>query len=128
MNDLAFRLLRNRPFRGATGVLSLTTVGAKSGRSRRTTVSYFPDGNQAWLIVGSAGGASWHPAWVYNLARNPDQVWIEMGSRKLKVKPESLTGERRADAWRRITMAAPDFKKYEVSTDREMPVVRLTPA
>jgi deazaflavin-dependent oxidoreductase (nitroreductase family) len=127
-NDLAFRFLRNRQFRGADGVLSLTTVGARSGRERHSTVAYFPDGDQAWLIVASAGGAAWHPAWLYNLARHPDQVWAQIGSRKMKVIPESLTGERRAEAWMRITTQAPGFKAYETSTDREIPVVRLTVA
>jgi deazaflavin-dependent oxidoreductase (nitroreductase family) len=126
-NNLSFRFFRSRPFRGAPGVLSLSTVGAKSGKPRRATVSYFKDGDQAWLIVASAGGASWHPAWLYNLARHPDQVWVEIGSKRFKVKPELLTGERRAEAWQRITTQAPGFKAYETSTDREIPVVRLTP-
>jgi deazaflavin-dependent oxidoreductase (nitroreductase family) len=127
MNDIMFRIYRNRPFQGGS-VLSLTTVGARSGQPRRSTVMYFRDGDNAWLVVGSAGGAAAHPAWIYNLAKHPDQVWIEVGSKKLKVTPESLTGEARAKAWQRIVTESPGFASYEIKTDREIPVVRLTQA
>jgi deazaflavin-dependent oxidoreductase (nitroreductase family) len=65
----------------------LTTVGARSGAQRRSLLGYFPDGENAWIIVGSAGGAAKHPAWIFNLAKHPDQVWVEMGNRKIKVAP-----------------------------------------
>jgi deazaflavin-dependent oxidoreductase (nitroreductase family) len=127
MNDTIFRIFRNRLFNGGS-LLSLTTVGARSGQQRRSTVMYFPDGDNAWLVVGSAGGAAAHPAWIYNLAKHPDQVWIQIGSRKLHVTPESLTSEARSKAWQRITSQVPSFAGYEIKTDRELPVVRLTPA
>ena len=127
LNDVMFRLYRNRRFRGAH-LLSLTTIGARSGQPRRTTVAYFPDGDDAWLVVASAGGTATHPAWLFNLARHPDQVWVELGHRKLKVRAETLKGDERARAWRRITAQAPGFASYETSTDREIPVIRLTAA
>jgi deazaflavin-dependent oxidoreductase (nitroreductase family) len=125
INDTTFKYFRNRKFQGGH-VLSLSTLGAKSGKPRRATVMYFPDGDNAWLIVGSAGGASWHPGWVYNLAKYPDQVWVEIGNRKIKVRPQSLSGEERAAAYRRVVAQAPSFGPYETSTDRELPVIRLT--
>jgi deazaflavin-dependent oxidoreductase (nitroreductase family) len=125
MNDTVFRLFRNRRFAG-NRILSLTTVGARSGQTRRNNVAYFDDGDDAWLVVGSAGGAATHPAWVFNLARHPDQVWIEIGQRKVRVTPRSLTGQERADAWRRIIAESPGFASYETRTDREIPVIRLT--
>src|SRR4051812_1414465 len=67
-------------------ILNLTTTGAKSGKERRVPLGWFPDGDNAWLIVGSAGGAAKHPAWVYNLARNPDKIWIEVDNRKIHVQ------------------------------------------
>src|SRR5262245_15770107 len=63
-NDMAYRFLRNRPFRGATGVLSLNTVGARSGQPRHSTVAYFDDSPNGWLIVASGGGTATHPAWL----------------------------------------------------------------
>jgi deazaflavin-dependent oxidoreductase (nitroreductase family) len=128
-NDTIFRIFRNRRFMGAK-VLMLTTVGAHSGQKRRTTLGYFgdPAEQNAWIIVGSAAGAAKHPAWIYNLAKHPDQVWVEIGDQKLKVTPQTLTGEEREAAWRRIVAQAPNYADYETKTDRVIPLVRLTPA
>src|SRR5579859_6312014 len=78
-------------------LLYLTTVGAKNGEKRQSTVSRFPDGDDAWLVVASAGGMVSNPAWYHNIAAHPDQVWIEVGGRKLHVTPPA-TGRRRARA------------------------------
>jgi deazaflavin-dependent oxidoreductase (nitroreductase family) len=126
-NATIFRIFRNRPFNGGR-LLMLTTVGARSGQERRSTLGYFPDGNNAWLILGSAGGAANHPAWVYNLAKHPDQVWIELADRKLKVKPETLKGPERDRAWKQVVAVAPGYAGYETKTDRQIPVIRLTPS
>jgi deazaflavin-dependent oxidoreductase (nitroreductase family) len=107
-------------------LLYLTTVGAKSGQPRTAVVMPFPDGDDAWLIVASRGGSADHPAWLYNLARHPDQVEIEFDGRKIPVTPRRLTGDERAVAWARITTERPNFGSYEEKTDREIPVIRLT--
>ncbi len=124
-NDMAFRLLKARPFRGAPGVLSLQTIGAKSGQPRRNTLAYFHDTDTSWLIVASGGGTATHPAWLYNLAKHPDQVSIEIRGKRLKVTPETLKPAERQAAWQRIISQAPAFKSYETTTDREIPVIRL---
>jgi deazaflavin-dependent oxidoreductase (nitroreductase family) len=126
MNDVMFRLFRNRPFQGGGHLLALTTVGARSGQERRSTVMYFPDTDKSWLIVASAGGAAAHPAWFLNLAKNPDKVRVEIGNRKVQVTPETLKGEERARAWQRVVALSPGFGGYESKTDREIPVIRLT--
>jgi deazaflavin-dependent oxidoreductase (nitroreductase family) len=125
INGIVFRLFRNRSFNGGR-VLMLTTVGARSGAQRRSLLGCFPDGDNAWIIVGSAGGAARHPAWIFNLAKHPGQVGVEIGNRKIKVDPETLTGDARAQAWRRIVAASPGYGLYEKKTDREIPLVRLT--
>ncbi|HEY6538679.1 MAG TPA: nitroreductase/quinone reductase family protein, partial [Candidatus Dormibacteraeota bacterium] len=59
---------------------------------------------------------------------HPSQIWIEVGQRKLHVSAESLQGTARADALGRIAAIAPRYGHYQEKTDREIPVVRLTPA
>jgi deazaflavin-dependent oxidoreductase (nitroreductase family) len=125
-NDLMFRIFRNRKFQGGN-VLSLKTIGAKTGQERRSTIMYFPEPGGTWLVVGSAGGAISHPAWFLNLAKQPDRVWVEIGNRTYRVRPESLTGADRDAAWQRVVRTAPSFTGYITKTDRELPVVRLTP-
>ena len=135
-----------RPFRGmevsryqnATGpeaktfmgfpVLVLTTIGAKTGQERRTVLGGFPDGENSWLIIASKGGSATNPAWFQNIAVNPDKVWVQIGNRKFRVHCESLTGKAREDAYARVATAAPQYASYPKKTDREIPVLRLTPA
>ena len=125
-NSLMFRVFRNRRFMGFR-VLMLSTIGARSGQLRRTVLGYFDDPGHpdAYIIVGSAAGAAKHPAWFFNLAGHPEQVWIEVGSSKLRVKPEMLEGQEREDAWQRIVAEAPNYAAYPTKTDREIPLVRV---
>ena len=111
--------------RGSADLLLLTTIGARSGEQRTTAVRRFEDGDGRWLIVGSAGGRATQPAWLHNLAAHPDRAWIEIGHDKWKVRPEPIEGAARDEAWKRIVAEAPQFGKYETTTDREIPVVRL---
>jgi deazaflavin-dependent oxidoreductase (nitroreductase family) len=62
-------------------LLYLTTVGAKSGQKRVSPVARFADGDDAWLVVASNGGAKRNPNWYHNLRAHPDQVWIEVQGR-----------------------------------------------
>ena len=125
LNTWVYRLLRGR---GMESMALLTTVGAKSGQRRTLPLAVFEAGVDTWWIVASKGGAPQHPAWYHNLAKNPGQVELEVGGRKLAVAPESLHGAEREEAWETITRLAPNFGGYAKSTDREIPVVKLTAA
>jgi deazaflavin-dependent oxidoreductase (nitroreductase family) len=107
-------------------LLVLTTVGRKSGAVRESPVRWFPGGDGSWLIVASANGAVGNPAWYYNLAAQPD-VTVVVGGRTVEVTASQLSGAERDEAWARITGAAPRFADYQRKTDRELPVIRLTP-
>jgi deazaflavin-dependent oxidoreductase (nitroreductase family) len=109
-------------------LLFLTTTGKHSGKRRETPLAWFPDGDDAWLIVASASGSASNPAWYYNIAAHPDQVWIELPDRRLRVTPEQLEGARRAECWKRIVQAQPRYASYQEKTDRLLPVIRLVPA
>src|SRR5438093_8506946 len=109
-------------------VLVLTTVGAKSGQERSTVLGGFPDGDNAWLIIASKGGSATHPGWFHNIAANPDKVWAQIGDRKFKARCESLTGKAREDAYERVAAEAKQYASYPKQTDREIRVLRITPA
>lgn len=51
---------------------------------------------------------------------------IDVAGRTVQVHAEQLTGDARDEAWRSITAANARFSQYEASTDRVVPVVRLT--
>jgi deazaflavin-dependent oxidoreductase (nitroreductase family) len=125
LNVPVYRLLARRGL-GGLPLLLLTTVGAKSGQLRRSTLGAFPEGDDAWLVVGSMGGAAEHPAWVHNMAKYPDQVWIEIEGRRLKVAPTLLTGPAWDEAWAQVVARAPNYGRYQDKTDRHIPIIRLT--
>jgi deazaflavin-dependent oxidoreductase (nitroreductase family) len=107
-------------------VVLLTTKGARSGQERTVSLGGFSDGDDRWLIVASKGGAADNPAWFNNMVKHPDEIWLEVGSRKMKVSGDCLTGAEREEALARIAAISPRYGGYQKKTDREIPIVRLT--
>ncbi len=104
----------------------LTTVGAKTGREHTHVLGGFADGDDAWLVVASNGGAATHPHWFVNLAKNPDQVWLEVGNQRIKVRCAVLKGAEREAALAKVAAVASRYAGYQTKTDREIPIIRLT--
>lgn len=129
LSHLVFRMRGDRMRVQGQPLLMLTTVGARTGKRRHSMLARFADPGHpgTWLVVGSGGGSVRHPSWCYNLAKNPDQVWIHVGKQDLKVHPDSLHGSEREEAWKRVVSLAPGYGPYETKTNREIPIIRLTP-
>ena len=108
-------------------LLLLTTTGRKSGQERTSPLGWVSDGNGGWLIAASANGAASIPAWYQNLAAAPDKASIEVNGATVPVSAEQLHGAEREAAWQTLTTAIPRFGGYPEKTDREIPVIRLTP-
>jgi deazaflavin-dependent oxidoreductase (nitroreductase family) len=108
-------------------VLILHTVGRQSGQPRQTPLAWFADDEDVRLIVASGGGSR-HPDWYVNLMAHSDQASIELPDREtVPITPHRLDGADREQAWQRITTAQPRYAKYQSKSDREYPVIRLTP-
>jgi deazaflavin-dependent oxidoreductase (nitroreductase family) len=107
-------------------VVLLTTKGARSGQERTVSLGGFSDGEDAWLVCGTDGGSASHPAWFTNMVQHPDEIWLEVGNRKMKVRGESLTGSEREEQLVRIAAISARYGQYQKKTDREIPIVRLT--
>jgi len=119
-----FRRGRGREIAG-THTLILETRGAKSGQVRQAILGYLEEPPDAWLIIGSASGANWNPAWMYNLANDPDAT-IDFGDgRRVDVRAETVEGADLEAAWKRIEVEAKQYAGYRAKTDRQIPVVRL---
>ena len=102
----------------------LYTTGAKSGERRRSIVTYSRDGDD-YLIAGTNNSRPKNPAWVANIAANPN-VEIEIANEEFPVRGELLRGDDRERAWKQHVEQLPWFGKYEETiTGREIPVVRL---
>ncbi|MFJ5829997.1 nitroreductase/quinone reductase family protein [Streptomyces sp. NPDC093089] len=108
-------------------VLILNTVGSRSGQPRVTPVAWFGDGKDAWLSIASGGGTQ-NPDWYTNLMANPDRATVELpGSAPVKVTPVKLAGEEREAAWKLISTAQPRMIKYQSKSERQYPIVKITP-
>ncbi len=106
-------------------IMLLTTVGRRSGKERTAPLLFLRDG-QNLLIVASQGGMSTHPAWYLNLQANPE-CWAEIGPRKMPMRAERLTDDEKATVWPALCHLYSDFDDYQARTERNIPVLRLTP-
>jgi F420H(2)-dependent quinone reductase len=106
-------------------IILLTTVGAKSGKLRKTPLMRVEhDGEYA--VVASLGGAPRHPVWYYNIVKNK-HVELQDGPDKRDYLAREVTGEEKAVWWERAVAAFPPYADYQEKTDREIPVFVLTP-
>jgi F420H(2)-dependent quinone reductase len=106
-------------------VILLTTIGAKSGKIRKTPLMRVEhDGEYA--VVASLGGAPKNPVWYYNVKKNP-RVELQDGSTTRDYEAREVFGDEKATWWGRAIEAWPDYAEYQEKTDRQIPVFVLTP-
>lgn len=106
-------------------VILLTTVGAKSGKLRKTPLMRVThDGEYA--VVASLGGAPKNPVWYYNIAAHP-RVELQDGTVHGDYDAREVFGDEKALWWQRAVEVWPDYAEYQRKTDREIPVFVLTP-
>ena len=106
-------------------VVIVTNLGASSGKVRKTPVMRVEhDGRYA--MVASKGGAPAHPVWYYNVRANP-RVELQDGPLKQDMVAREVSGEERAEWWKRAVAAYPPYAEYQQRTTREIPVFVLEP-
>ena len=111
--------LRSRP------VIVLTSVGAKTGKLRKTALMRV-EHEGVYAVVASMGGAPKHPVWYYNLKKNP-QVELQDCATKRDYLAREVAGDEKALWWERAVEAWPDYANYQKKTDRQIPVFVLEP-
>jgi F420H(2)-dependent quinone reductase len=107
-------------------VIILTSVGAKSGKLRKTPLMRVEHGGE-YAVVASLGGAPKHPVWYYNLTANP-KAELQDGAVKKEYQAREVHGDERAAWWERAVAAFPDYAGYQERTSRTIPVFVLTPS
>lgn len=105
--------------------LLLTTTGRASGEPYTTPLIYGQDGAN-YAVVASNGGARTHPDWYRNLQAHPD-VEIQVEGEVMPATAHTAEAEERARLWAKMADIWPDYDTYATRTDREIPVVVLTP-
>ena len=105
-------------------IILLTSVGAKTGKLRKTPLMRVEHDGQ-YAVVASQGGAPTHPVWFHNVLKNP-HVELQDGADRADYDAHLAEGEERAIWWERAVAVWPDYAEYQKRTDRQIPVFVLT--
>jgi hypothetical protein len=122
-------------------VILLTTVGAKTGKLRKTPLMRVEHNGQYAIVASAtaaaiadcepAGCAHGHvptpPAWYYNVKANP-RVELQDGAAVGDYQAREVVGDEKAIWWSRAVEAWPDYSVYLARTGIEIPVFVLTPS
>ncbi|MEJ5256113.1 MAG: nitroreductase family deazaflavin-dependent oxidoreductase [Acidimicrobiales bacterium] len=104
----------------------LWTIGARSGKVRKTPLVRITDGEGRYAVIGSQGGAPTNPQWVHNLRANPI-ARLQDGGDLRDFTVREVTGDERQAWWARAVAVWPDYESYQAATERTIPVFVLEP-
>jgi deazaflavin-dependent oxidoreductase (nitroreductase family) len=111
---------------GGKPIIVLTSVGAKTGRLRKTALMRVEHDGEYAVVASRAGGPE-HPFWYWNLKENPGVELQDRASRHDYLAHEAA-GEEYATWWERAVAAWPEYDEYRRLTTRTIPVFVLTRA
>ena len=106
-------------------IILLTVRGRKSGRKLTVPLIHLRDGDRM-IVVASKGGMDQHPLWYLNLVANPE-VEVQSGSATHSMRAHTADETERAHYWPRVVALNADFSDYQARTQRQIPIVILTP-
>lgn len=106
--------------------LELHTVGRKSGQKRSTMLTAPIYEANRIVVVASKGGHSVDPDWFKNLAANPN-VEVTVDDVTTRWTARRADDAEKAKLWPVLVKANKGYDGYQKKTDRQIPVVILTP-
>ncbi|ROZ52897.1 nitroreductase family deazaflavin-dependent oxidoreductase [Rhodococcus sp. WS1] len=106
-------------------VVVLTSIGAKTGKLRKTVLMRVEHNGQ-YAAVASRDGAPKHPVWYWNLVKHP-HVELQDGAVRQDYIATLTDGADREFWWERAVKAWPLYTDYQSRTTRSIPIFLLTP-
>jgi deazaflavin-dependent oxidoreductase (nitroreductase family) len=107
-------------------VVILTSVGAKSGKVRKTPVVRIVDGDR-YAAVASHRGARTNPSWYANLVAQP-RVRLQDGATVNEFQAREVTGDEKRYYWKVAERFWPLFPEYRrLAGGRDIPIMVLDP-
>ncbi|MFT5201992.1 MAG: deazaflavin-dependent oxidoreductase (nitroreductase family) [Candidatus Aldehydirespiratoraceae bacterium] len=106
--------------------LLLTVTGRQSGQPRTSALIFGQDGDD-FLVVASMGGAPMHPQWYKNLLATPSAE-IQVKAEVTPVVARTATADEKPRLWEIVREVWPNYDTYQERTEREIPVVILSPS
>ena len=107
-------------------VLVLTTRGRTSGQKRSTMLTTPLQIDDQVVVVASRGGDDRNPDWFLNLQVNP-AVEVEMDGTTRAMTARVADPAEKAELWPQIIGPHANYAEYQQKTDRDIPVVVLSP-
>jgi deazaflavin-dependent oxidoreductase (nitroreductase family) len=105
--------------------LLLTSTGRRTGQKRTSALIFARDADD-YLVVASLAGAPKHPQWYLNLQANLDAE-IQVKDQTLGVVARTASAEEKPRLWKIVADVWPNYDVYQSRTDRDIPVVVLSP-
>lgn len=107
-------------------VITLTTIGAKSGQLRSVPLIGIPDGDR-YVLIASNFGQAHHPAWYHNLTQHPQATVTLHGHTGDYVATEA-SGEEYNCLWQKAVSLYAGYAAYKTRTGgRAIPIMILAP-
>jgi deazaflavin-dependent oxidoreductase (nitroreductase family) len=106
-------------------VLSVETIGARTGRRHAVTLLAIPYAT-GYILVATAFGSRRNPAWYHNLVAHPT-VKVTLGLVTRPFQARVTTGDERQACWEQALAVYPGYAAYLQRARRPIPVLRLTP-
>ncbi len=106
-------------------IVVITSVGAKSGNLRKNPVMRVERDGQ-YVAIASKGGAPDQPEWYFNFLARPE-VELQDGAVKKTYSVRLLAGDERTQWWDYAVATWSTYGEYQKKTEREIPVLLLTP-
>jgi len=104
----------------------VTHTGNKTGGIRKIPLMRVKVGD-AYVLVGSMGGAPKNPVWVYNLRAHAD-VEIRDATEVFSMRVREVTDDvDRERLWAASAEAYPPYNEYQAKTTRKIPVFVAEP-
>lgn len=103
-------------------IVSMTTVGARTGIPRTVRLLGIPDGD-GYLVIAANFGDRTNPAWYHNVLADPR---VTIADRDFVVS--ELSGDDRDAGFDRALSLNPGWTRFrEQAGPRQIPVLRLAP-
>lgn len=116
-------LWRQKP--GGWGVMCLTTIGRRTGRTHAVMIGYLEDGpNLVTMAMNGWGDAE--PAWWLNLQAHPEAK-VDLADGARQVTGRAVQGEERERLWGRWRQVDKNLDAYAARRSRETAVVVFEP-
>jgi deazaflavin-dependent oxidoreductase (nitroreductase family) len=109
-------------------VLELTTIGRESGQPRSVMLTSPLQEDDTMVILASRGGDDQHPAWFLNLRDHPEATVKLKDGPPRTMMATAASEDERDRMWPIITGKHKHYAGYQTKTDRQIPLVLLTPA